>query len=102
MENIIYYGVSFAVMLLAFVLGRFVFPKIPVETISTLSEWADKFVRYARYFLADKTGAERMEEVVSQLSQIAEKYGIKISETQLTAIAQEAYELMIAEAGKNK
>ena len=76
----------------AFCAGKFIFPKIPAsvkENLADLAEWAAKFVVWAREFL--KTAA-----VVEQLKQIAAKAGIEVTEDQLKAIAQTAYEAMKA------
>jgi ATP phosphoribosyltransferase len=62
---------------------------------SLIANFADKFVVWAREFMKDSKGSEKMEEVVKQLEQIAEKYNITMTEDQLKAIAQTAYENMI-------
>lgn len=81
----------------AFIIGR----KVPANKINNAqsilaiaTDWANKFVRYARQFLALDPGEERMAFVVKQLKKIAEANGWEVTEEQLTAIAQEAYDKM--------
>nr|WP_305139426.1 phage holin, LLH family [uncultured Acetatifactor sp.] len=83
----------------AFCAGKFIFPKIPAsvkENLADLAEWAAKFVVWAREFLKTESGEKKMAAVVEQLKQIAEKAGIEVTEEQLKAIAQTAYEAMKA------
>lgn len=94
---------TLTVTILAFVLGKYVFPKIPQETIDQVTSkvnliinYADKFVSWAKEFCKDKTGPEKMDEVVKQLTGIAERYNIDITEDEIRAIAQKAYDAMIA------
>lgn len=61
-----------------------------------IARYADMFVAWARQFLQGKSGSEKMDEVVSQLSTIAAKNGIDMSETEIQAIAQKAYDSMKA------
>ena len=83
----------------AFCAGKFIFPKIPAsvkDKLVDLAEWAAKFVVWAREFLKTESGEKKMAAVVEQLKQIAEKAGIEVTEEQLKAIAQTAYEAMKA------
>ena len=83
----------------AFCAGKFIFPKIPAsvkDKLVDLAEWAAKFVVWAREFLKMESGEKKMAAVVEQLKQIAEKAGIEVTEEQLKAIAQTAYEAMKA------
>lgn len=86
---------------------KFVAPNIPKDTINTVTskinliiQYADSFVAWAKQFMQNSTGKEKMDEVVKQLSAIAEKYNIDISETEIRAIAQKAYDMMKAEEKK--
>lgn len=83
----------------AFLLGKYVFPKVPQDVkqkLNDLAEWAAKFVVWAREFLDKKSGTEKMAAVVQQLKRIADEAGLDVTEEQLTAIAQAAYEAMKA------
>ena len=61
-----------------------------------LSDWAAEFVVWAREFLKSKTGEEKMAAVVDKLKEIADEAGLNVTEDQLKAIAQSAYEAMKA------
>ena len=99
MDNVIYAAVYFGVTLGAFMLGKYVFPNIPktvTDKLGELSEWAVKFVEWAKEFKKDKTGEEKMAAVVEQLKRIADEAGLNVTEDQLKAIAQAAYNAMKA------
>ena len=99
MNEVIYAAVYFAVTLGAFLLGKYVFPNIPksvADKLGELSEWAAKFVEWAKEFKKDKTGEEKMAAVVEQLKKIADEAGLNVTEDQLKAIAQTAYNAMKA------
>lgn len=88
-----------AVTVAAFLVGKYVFPKVPQDMkdkLAILADWAAKFVIWAKEFLDKKTGAEKMAAVVEQLKRIADEAGIEVTEEQLKAIAQAAYEAMKA------
>mgnify|MGYP002800994634 FL=1 len=99
MDNIIMQAITLAVMVGAFILGKYVFPNVPKSVTTKLNDlaaWASKFVVWAREFMQSSTGEEKMEKVVEQLKQIADEAGLNITEDQLRAIAQAAYEAMKA------
>ena len=99
MDNVIYTAVYFAVTLGAFLLGKYAFPNIPqtvADKLTELSEWAVKFVEWAKEFKKNQTGEEKMASVVEQLKKIADEVGVNVTEDQLTAIAQAAYNAMKA------
>lgn len=99
MDNVIYAAVYFAVTLGAFLIGKYVCPNIPksvADKLGELSEWAAKFVEWAKEFKKDKTGEEKMAAVVEQLKKIADEAGLNVTEDQLKAIAQTAYNAMKA------
>lgn len=99
MNNVIFAAVYFGVTLAAFLLGKYVFPKVPqtvTDKLVMLSDWAAEFVVWAREFLKLKTGEEKMTAVVDKLKEIADEAGLNVTEDQLKAIAQSAYEAMKA------
>lgn len=106
MNNIIILAIQLAVAVGAFMLGKYVFPNIPQsvsEKLEELSGWAAQFVVWAREFMKSSTGKEKMDKVVEQLNKIADEAGLEVTEEQLRAITQTAYEAMIAgtkEAGE--
>lgn len=99
MDNIIVLAIQLAVAVAAFALGKYVFPNIPKsvsEKLQELSGWAEQFVIWAREFMKSASGKEKMNKVVEQLKKIADEAGLKVTEEQLRAIAQTAYEAMMA------
>ncbi len=99
MDNIIMQAITLGVMVGAFVCGKYVFPNMPknvADKLNDLAPWAGKFVVWAREFMKASTGQEKMDAVVKELYKIAEEKGIKVTENQLKAIAQAAYEAMKA------
>lgn len=99
MDKIIYYGVLLIVSVIAFVVGKYIFPKIPKEALYVLSEWAGKFVIWAKEFMDGETGEAKMQAVVSQLKEIADDRGIPVTEEQLQALTQAAYESFVKGEG---
>lgn len=65
------------------------------DTLSLIMKYAESYVTYAREFMSSSTGEEKMAKVVEMLGILTEKYNINISQEELTAIAQRAYELVI-------
>lgn len=99
MENIIIQAVGLAITVAAFVAGRYIAPNISKDVASklnVLAAWAEKFVVAAREFMKSSSGKEKMDQVVKQLGVIAKEAGLNVTEDQLRAIAQSAYEAMKA------
>lgn len=99
MDNIIVAAIQLGVAIAAFVVGKYVFPNIPksvTEKLNTLGQWASQFVVWAKEFMKSSTGEEKMTKVVEKLKEIADEAGLKVTEDQLKAIAQAAYEAMKA------
>ena len=98
MENIIYNAVLLLISIGGFLLGKFVFPNVPksvADKLRQLAAWADKFVVWAREFRKQDSGTAKMEMVVEQLKAVAKEAGWNVTEDQLRAIAQAAYENMM-------
>lgn len=99
MDNVIYTGICFAVTVVAFLAGKYIFPKIPQdvkEKLATLSTWAADFVVWAKEFMKSSSGEEKMAAVVEKLEEVAKEMGWTVTEDQLKAIAQSAYNAMKA------
>lgn len=104
MDNVIYTGVMFVLTFAGFMLGKYVFPKIPADVtakLTSLSAWAKEFVVWAKDFLVDKSGPDKMAEVIKKLQEVAKEAGWNVTEDQLKAIAQSAYNAMM-DAEKKK
>lgn len=103
MSNIIFYAVALIVSIGAFAAGKYIFPNMPKDVAGKLQElalWADKFVVWAREFRKKDSGHDKMEMVVEQLQAVAKEAGWNVTEDQLRAIAQAAYENMMAGAAE--
>ena len=99
MNDIIFAAINLGIAEAFFVLGKYVFPKIPktiTDKLFELGQMAEKFVVWAREFMKSSTGAEKMEKVVEMLKEVAEEAGLKVTDEQLQAIVQAAYEAMKA------
>ena len=101
-ENI-FYIIQLIAMVICFLIGKFVVPRVPNETIQDVTakvnliiNYADKFVSWAKYFMKDSTGKDKMAEVMKQLKNIAERYNLDISDDEIQAIVQKAYDSMQA------
>ena len=103
MENIIYNAVLLLISIGGFLLGKFIFPNVPksvADKLRQLAAWADKFVVWAREFRKQDSGTAKMEMVVEQLKAVAKEAGWDVTEDQLRAIAQAAYENMMKGAAE--
>ncbi len=99
MNDIIILAVQLGITVAAFVVGKYVFPNLPknvMDKLTTLSQWAAQFVVWAKEFMKKQTGEEKMAAVVEKLKEIADEAGIEVTEDQLRAIAQSAYNAMKA------
>jgi DNA polymerase III delta prime subunit len=95
MNKILFLAAELMIAVAAFVTGKYIFPKVPqdvTEKLNTLTGWAERFVTWARQFMKSSTGTEKMEAVVQKLKEIADEAGLKVTEDQLRAIAQTAYD----------
>lgn len=103
MNDITMQAVRLIIMVGAFLLGKYVFPNVPKSVTGKLRElaaWADKFVVWAREFRATSSGHDKMEMVVEQLQAVAKEAGWNVTDEQLRAIAQTAYESMMKGAAE--
>ena len=99
MNEIIFLAIQLAVTIGASLVGKYVLPNIPTsasEKLEELSGWAAQFVVWAREFMQGSTGEEKMNKVVELMKEIAEESEIDVTEDQLKAIVQNAYEAMKA------
>ena len=86
----------------AFLVGRYILPKYKVTIqhyateFAVILSYAESFVAYARQFLTDLSGEEKMNAVIKKLKEICDTRGIVVDEETLRAIAQKAYDAMKA------
>lgn len=110
MENaeLIKMVVELVVCIVAFAVGRYVLPKYKediqhaVAQFEVILKYAESFCAYARQFLTDYSGSQKMDAVVEKLKAICAEKGIDVDEETLRAIAQKAYDAMIAGESSSK
>lgn len=100
--------VEAVLIVICFVLGRYVVPRIPEEfkeavknktdkafsALGLAVTWAEKFVIMEARF-SKCSGAEKMEHVIAAVQKILAKYDITMTDEEVKAIAQECYENLI-------
>lgn len=99
MNDIVILAIQLGITIAAFIIGKYVFPNVPksvTEKLNTLSAWAAQFVVWAKQFMQSQCGEEKMAAVVQKLKEIADEAGLEVTEDQLRAIAQSAYNAMKA------
>ena len=109
MENneLITMMIELGVMIVAFVVGRYILPKYKTNIqhaaaeFQVLLSYAESYVAYAKQFL-NVSGEEKMNAVVEKLKVICEKQNIQIDEETLRAIGQKAYDAMKAGEASSK
>ena len=93
----------FEVLILAgsIIFAKFIAPRLQTQNVqeitmqvNLITQWAQSLVSWARQNLSGKSGNEKMQAVVHELVEIAGQHGIVMNETQITAIAQKAYDEM--------
>ena len=65
-----------------------------VMKTSLIIQYAEAFVSWARQFKSNLSGNEKMDVVIEKLTNVADKHDIDISEDEIRAIAQKAYDTM--------
>ena len=99
-ENLSILIVELIVAAIAFLVGKYVFPAYkPViqehaALFTVLLNYAESFVAYARQFLSELNGEEKMDTVVDKLKDVAKQQSIVVDDETLRAIAQKAYDAM--------
>ena len=92
----------------SFLLGKYVFPKYKNNIQSAavqfevLLKYAESYCAYARKFLTNLSGAEKMDAVIDKLQDICDNQGIEVDSETLRAIAQKAYDAMKAGEAASK
>ena len=94
--------IELVVTIIAFFVGRYILPKHKISLQNTavqfevLLKYAESFCAYARKFLTNYSGSEKMNDVVEKLKVICEQHKIELDDDTLKAIAQKAYDAMVA------
>ena len=107
MDNMTKTIIELVVIVVAFAIGRYILPKYKINIqnaaaqFGVLLSYAESFCAYARQFL-NCSGSEKMDNVVARLRDICEQQKIDIDDDTLRAIAQKAYDSMIAGENSTK
>lgn len=62
MKEIIVLAAQLGITVAAFIVGKYVFPNLPknaTDKLATLSQWAAKFVEWAKEFMKKQTGKKK-------------------------------------------
>lgn len=92
MVQVIYYGIMLIIAVGTYLLGRYVTPNIPQDAMMFIEQWAQKFIAWAEDKMKDSTGQEKMQAVIKKLQEKAKAAGINLSDDDIYAIAQMAYD----------
>ena len=97
MESIVYL-VTWIIIVIALVivnktLGADSAKDVVMKT-SLIIQYAEAFVSWAKQFKSNLSGNEKMDVVTEKLINVADKHDIDISEEEIRAIAQKAYDTM--------
>lgn len=92
------YIIAWAIILIAFIIITKIFGSNTAKDIfmktNLIIQYAEAFVSWARQFKSDLSGKEKMNAVIEKLTYVANKYDIDITEEEIRAIAQKAYDSM--------
>lgn len=92
------YIIAWVIILIAFIIITKIFGSNTAKDIfmktNLIIQYAEAFVSWARQFKSDLSGKEKMNAVIEKLTDVANKYGINITEEEIRAIAQKAYDSM--------
>ena len=107
-SELIMYIIEFVVVICSFLLGKYIFPRYKTTIQDHAAEfvvllnYAESYVAYAKQFLSDYTGQQKMNSVVEKLRLICDERGIKVDDETLRAIGQKAYDAMKAGEASSK
>jgi hypothetical protein len=95
LDNIIFYAIELVIAIVVFLIGRYVFPALKNnETIASITSWAYKFVVSAKNQFENYTGEQKLEYVTEQVNALCEKYKIELTDEQVRALIEDAYDMM--------
>lgn len=101
-QSTIFFIIEIIFIVAAFIIGKLQNNGvIKPETIEDLTNkfylfcnYADGLIMWAKQYLKDCTGSEKMDAVVERLIKIAKGYNINISEEEIRGIAQKEYDTL--------
>lgn len=95
MNDIIFYAIQLVIAVVAFLLGKYVFPTVKDAILgsnfSGLVTWVYKFVVSAKNQFGDNTGEKKLQYVTTQVKKMCEKYKIDLTDEQIRALIEDAY-----------
>ena len=98
--------IQICALVASYFIGKYIGNKSPeniqdiTAKVNLIIKYADKFVSWAKYFMNDSSGEEKMTEVTKQLKIIADRYNLNITDNEIKAIVQKAYDQMKNEEQK--
>ena len=103
MDDIIFAVIQLVIAIIAFLIGKYIFPNLKKltdsnnEFVAALSTWVFNFVVDAKNSLKDAEGEEKREWVYAQVSELLDKWGVVLSSEQIYALIESAYDKMLFE-----
>lgn len=95
MADIVYYAIGLVIAIVTFLLGKYVFPAIKKsDKMSDIVSWVYKFVISAKNQFGDDKGETKREYVTKQIKILCEKYKIELTDEQIRALIEDAYDMM--------
>lgn len=95
MDNIIFYAIELGIAIVVFLIGKYIFPALKNnEKIANITSWVYKFVISAKNQFKDYTGEQKLEYVTEQVKVLCEKYKITLTDEQIRALIEDAYDMM--------
>ena len=98
MDKIIFCAIQLVIAIVAFLLGKYVFPTVKQyfselnsDDVSTVASWVYKFVISAKNQFDDGCGQQKREYVTEQVCALCERNNINLTEEQIRALIEDAY-----------
>lgn len=95
MNDIIFYAIELVIAIVAFLLGKYVFPTVKDTILGSnfagLAIWVYKFVVSAKNQFGDNNGEKKLEYVTEQVKKMCKKYKIDLTDEQIRALIEDAY-----------
>lgn len=93
-EDIILKIMELAIIIFVAIIGRYVIPYIKLNIgeskLEHISYWINTFVRAAEMLFGEKTGEEKLNYVIENISIKLDELGVKLSEDNIRALIEDA------------
>ena len=96
-KEMIYVMIQLVIMLISYLIGKYIFPKLSEDDLKNfelVKGWVEQFVNEAANFV-NYTGEEKKKYVTEQISLILAEKGIEMTEKQISALIETAYNAFI-------